>query len=101
MQPIYRYFAGDHENLDFSEQSALEAYLWETRGEGNFKVGLFEGKPNGYVVGKHWMDATVKMWLEDLNSIPKLLHPYELLCDPELVEFRWWIEKVINRKLKR
>ncbi|RDJ35157.1 MAG: hypothetical protein DWQ19_10005 [Crenarchaeota archaeon] len=99
MQPIYRYFAGEEENLDFSEQSVLEAYLWETRGIGNFRSGIFTGdKYNGYVIGKHWMDVTVGMWLEDFRK--RLLHPMELYLEPDLKPFHWWLDKIVKRKEK-
>lgn len=99
MQPIYRYFAGEGDKLDFSEQAEIDAYLWETKGIGNFKVGLFSTEIiNGYVLGKHWMDATVMMWIKDLKC--GLLRPKDLYLDPELKDFHWWIDKIIKRRDK-
>jgi len=95
MQPIYRYFAGELDTLDFSEESCLEMFLWETYGEGDLSLGLFSEKKdkfNGYAVGKHWMDATVKMWNEDIAS--GILLRIELFNDPELKDWHWWLEKV-------
>jgi hypothetical protein len=36
IQPIYKYFASDLDNVDFSDQAAIDAYLWESRGIDNF-----------------------------------------------------------------
>lgn len=96
MQPIYRYFAGEEDYLDFSEESAIRAYLWETRGEGNFKSNLFNNDvKNGYVIGKHWMDVTVGMWLQDIRS--GWLKKSELYEEEELKPFHWWLDKVLKR----
>lgn len=95
MQPIYRYFCGEGEQFDFSEQSAIEQYLYETKGIGDLKINLFNGKKlNGYSIGKHWMDVTVKMWKEDLKT--GLLFKSELYNDPDFKEFHWWLDKVIS-----
>jgi hypothetical protein len=91
-KPIYRYFSEEH--FDFSDEAAMEAYLWETRGIGNMKINLFDNKINGYVVGKHWMDVVVKMWREDIKR--KLLFKHELYNDPELKDFAWWLDRVLK-----
>lgn len=94
MSQVYRYFSD--ESYDFSDQAAWDAFLWETRGIGNMKINLFNGgKPNGFVVGKHWMDVHVKMWKEDIKR--KLLFPEELYNDPELQGLHWWLDKVIDK----
>ena len=50
MQPIYRYFGGEQENLDYSEESVQQMFLWESYGIGDFKLSLFnQEKLNGYV----------------------------------------------------
>lgn len=72
MAEIYRSFSEGRPNLDFSEEAAAEMFVWESRGEGNLALGLFnprqDGRYNGYAVGKHWMDATVAMWRQDLRD---------------------------------
>jgi hypothetical protein len=90
-QPIYRLFSEDH--FDFSDEAALDAYLWETRGQGNHKLGVCENKTNGYVVGKHWMDVTIRMWREDIKS--GVLKKEELYQDPEFKEYHWWLDKML------
>ena len=92
MQPIYRYFGGEEGILDYSEEAAYEMYRFETYGEGDLRIGLFaKDRYNGYAVGKHWMDVTVKMWLED---IPHLLLPEELYREfPE--DWHWWLNRVL------
>jgi hypothetical protein len=93
MLPIYRYFGGEHEKTDYSEESVLEMFLWESYGLGELKIGLFnQGKINGYAVGKHWMDVTVKMWREDIRkgSLVK-----EELYD-EFPNWHWWLDRVLN-----
>jgi hypothetical protein len=94
IEPIYRYFASDRDNLDFSDKAALDAYNWETNGVGNFKIGLFSNSiANGFVVGKHWMDVTIKMWREDIKS--GLLTKLELYIEPDFKEYHWWLDKVL------
>lgn len=60
-------FAEDIPNMDFSEEAAQAYFDFETSGKGNLKIGMFgrQEKYNGYMVGKHWMDVTIKMWKED------------------------------------
>jgi len=54
-----------------------------------------EGKKwNGYIVGKHWMDVTVKMWNEDIKR--GLLFKFELYQDPDLKDFHWWLDRVLK-----
>lgn len=94
IQPIYKYFASDLDNVDFSDQAAIDAYLWESRGIGNFKFGLFSNHiANGYVVGKHWMDVTIQMWRQDLKD--GLLSRIELYREPDFKNYHWWLDKVL------
>jgi hypothetical protein len=95
MSEVYRLFAGDHCTLDFSLNAAQEAYLFETTGKGNLKRGVFSDPPyNGYAVGKHWMDATVKMWREDIRK--GLLMRRELYEDPLFEREHWWLNRVLK-----
>jgi len=94
MAAIYRRFGGESQGLDYSESAASEMYRYESTGRGDLKSGVFHGAPsgklNGYAVGKHWMDATVKMWREDLRSL--------LLFRSELEqEFpAWFLDRVLG-----
>lgn len=97
IQPIYRHFGG--ERLDYSEEAAQEMYCFETTGQGDLKMGLFAGnRCNGYAVGKHWMDATIKMWLQDipqgLLSLDELYREY-----PE--EWHWWLDRMVKKPLEK
>lgn len=72
---IYKRFATES-GLDFSDDAAVEMYRFESAGKGDLRNGLFGGKLNGYAIGKHWMDVTIKMWREDIAS--GLLFRHEL-----------------------
>ena len=70
---------------DYSEESMLELYMYETYGEGRCD------DTNGFHLGKKWMDVTVEMWKEDFEK--RLLFKCELYDDPELPD--WWLDKVL------
>jgi hypothetical protein len=95
-EPIYRLFAGDNENYSFTEEDQLEQYLYESRGIGD-RQGLFgTGRINGYKVGKHNMDLTVKMWKEDMSGYPPLLCRYELYREEKFKNYHWWLDRVLK-----
>lgn len=100
MEPIYRYFGEGNDNLDFNEASAVESYLFETHGTGNLKQGVFapgQSRFNGFAIGKHWMDVTIKMWLQDLqDGILRLEELYE-----EFPQWHWWLDKMVKKPLQR
>lgn len=83
MASYYRRFAEPWKHLcDFSEISAEEMFVYESRGTGSLGLGIFNGtdrKLNGYLVGKHWMDVTVSMWKKDIES--GFLFVNELIMD--------------------
>ncbi len=90
MAHIYCSFVPNEPCYDFSPKSAEQMFLCESTG--NPKLNLMdknsEGKFNGYLVGKHWMDATIKMWRKDIND--GLLNRKELETDfPE-----WFLTKI-------
>ena len=89
MAYIYQKFVPNEPCYDFGPISAEQMFLFESTG--NPKLTLtdkIDGKYNGYLVGKHWMDATIKMWREDIDN--GLLHRTELLNDfPE-----WFLTKI-------
>ncbi len=79
------------DNLDFSDQAAEEAYLFETRGEGNLEQGLFEcERPNGFAVGKKWMNVSIEQWKKDIRS--GLLFKFEL----EESYPKWFLDKFLG-----
>jgi hypothetical protein len=97
MQPIYRMFCGEGESYDFSEQSALEAFLYESSGRGPLTSGPYDrqpnGKFNGYAVGKHNMDVTIGVWTKDIQD--GILFKFELYEQLE-EQYHWWLDKVIK-----
>lgn len=69
MATIYQKFCPNEDCYDFGPVSAERMFLFESTGLPKLilidKVG---GKFNGFLVGKHWMDATIKMWKEDIDN---------------------------------
>ena len=63
---LYKRFGNDElNNLDFSEKAKEDMYLYESRGIGKLKIGLFSKHINGFFYGKRMLDITVAMWLQD------------------------------------
>lgn len=88
MAEVYRYFARAYKDLDFSEEAALEMYLYESNGT------TFIRFKNGYYLGKHLMDLNLAMWKESIRL--------ELLTVQELYEWlpedmHPWLDKVFNK----
>ena len=83
MAEIYKRFAKDYSHCDFSGEAALAMYLHE-----NGKPLPETDKPNGFAVGKKWMNVTIQMWKEDIQN--NLLFVWELSKDyPE-----WFLKKI-------
>lgn len=100
MAEIYKIFTSGYTDLDFSDEAALEMFKFETYGIGNLKQGLFADptkKLNGYAVGKHWMDAQIKMWIQGLNE--GIIFTWELY-EPEngdTVFPHWFLDRVLPK----
>ena len=65
---------------DYSEEALLEAFERESYGK-NFSIVRDNGKINGYIEGKQWMDLTItEYWKPDLEIrelfIGELLEQY-------------------------
>lgn len=95
MSNIYKLFCDKKTTcLDFSRRSLEDQYSFESTGSPRVcysdknEDGLF----NGYAVGKHLMDVTIAMWLEDIES--NILTKYDLMVD--LTFPSWFLSKVIN-----
>jgi hypothetical protein len=84
---IYRIFGGG--DLDYSDESAFEAYQYETTGKGRHQLGLFGDGLNGYVIGKHWMNVQVKLWREGIKEGTLFI---EELYDEGRYP-HWWLEQ--------
>ena len=84
MAEIYKRFAEDCPQADFSEEAAIAMYKHENG------VSLPETKTiNGFALGKKWMSITVAMWKDDIAK--GLLLVNELLDDgyPE-----WFLKNI-------
>lgn len=92
MRAVYLYFAEGR--FDLSDAAAEQMYLYESTGQGDLGLGLFGGNINGYAVAKHWLNATVAMWLEDLRL--GLLRKQELY-DMIPADLHWWLDNVLKR----
>lgn len=85
MGNVYKFFAKDYPETDFSDNAMLAMFRAETYG-GEYKFGYYDrtdGKFNGYAVGKHLMDIQIAMWYEDLSQFGQLTK-FELMTDPQL-----------------
>lgn len=87
MSEIYRKFCPNESCYSFDEYMAREMYSFESTGSP--KLSLTSDKRNGFLVGKHWMDATIKMWREDIEL-------GNLTADELLLDFPEWFLKKIN-----
>lgn len=87
MSEVYRYFAKEWiDSADFSDQSLIDLFNAESYGtpcEPN----------NGFLLGKKWLNVTVKMWFEDIDK--GLLFRCELYDDPNLPH--WWLDSLFKR----
>ncbi len=73
--------------LDESEEAAMAAYAFESRGE------CSDLSRNAYAVGKSWANVQVAEWKQGLAE--GLFLREEFLEDPTLP--RWWVESVLDR----
>lgn len=91
MSEVYKIFAEDYKAFcDFSDESLIELFNSESYGT--------DVKPNnGFYVGKKWLNVTVKMWKEDIES--GLLFKYELYSD--LKYPHWWLDSVLKNVVQR
>lgn len=83
MCDLYQQFSS--EEFDFSEEMMVELFCNETYGDP-------VSSTNGFYVGKKWLNVTVAMWKEDIESGDLL--KIELMEDGRLP--RWWLDRVIK-----
>lgn len=85
MAEIYKRFAIEYPQADFSDSAAIAMYEHETHG----KTLERTEKLNGFALGKKWMDVTIAGWREEIASRGLLVS--ELIADgyPE-----WFLERV-------
>ena len=101
---IYKIFGGFYDenpnNYDWSDEAQDEFYLYESRGQGREKLAmgvitLDMVRPNGYNIGKRWMEVTVSMWIEDIRR--GTLFAWELYEEGRYPN--WWLDETFNRRL--
>jgi len=64
MAELYKRFAKDYPQADFSKQAAEDMYTHETYG-----IPMpVKAQLNGYMQGKKLMDITISMWKEDIKN---------------------------------
>lgn len=97
MSEVYKTFAGNMNNLDFSEHSKIEMYKFESTGKGNIQLDMFANSINGYAYGKKMLNITVAMWKEDIRN--RLLFIGELYKDSKFPH--WWLDKIFTTKDKQ
>lgn len=85
MAAIYKRFAKDFPQADFSKDAALELFNKESFGT---PMPACQ-QVNGFAVGKKWMDATIAMWREDIAK--GNLSVLELLADNYPV---WFLQRI-------
>ena len=87
MSEVYLVFARDWKDcLDFSEDSLLELYTYESCG------GQSPNQKNGFAHGKKWLNLHVEMWKEDIQK--GLLQKSELYQDESFPH--WWLDKIFK-----
>jgi len=105
MCELYKIFAS-HWNCDFSEEAKEYAYKQETFGGGD-SSGIFSDgkKPNGYLIGKKWLNVQVTAWKKDLTdwlALPAycrydIVHPYDTLFQDEIFKnHHEWLKEVLG-----
>jgi hypothetical protein len=92
MGEVYKFFAKDFTQADFSDKAKLDMFKAESYGgEYNFEYReLRNGKLNGYAVGKHLMDIQLAMWQEDLSQFGQLTRR-ELMIDEAMKPIRGFL----------
>lgn len=79
---VYKHFARKYDGLDYSDEVMLAMFQYESWGKGDIKSN------NGFAIGKKWMDVTISMWKEDLDS--------GLLTPAEYREYQEWLASLKN-----
>lgn len=100
MCEIYKIFSKGWD-CDLSKDAMKEMFLFESRGIGIIDISGFNTigkKPNGYAVGKKWLNVTVAMWFDDMKKhgwYPTLQRLYNDDTFPH-----WWLDQVFNDFIK-
>jgi hypothetical protein len=84
MSELYRFFARNMGDLDFSDQALLNLYNHESHGA-SLSVR------NGFAVGKQYLNVQVTMWREDIRR--GWIFKHELYADESFPH--WWLDSVL------
>ena len=100
MCELYKIFAQPFD-CDFSEKAMQEMFEYESFGIGNIDISGFNTigiKPNGYAVGKKWLNVTVSMWKEDYQrgGICREFLMEELFTDPLFKDHHEWLIDILG-----
>ena len=110
MCKIYKIFA-EPWDCDFSQQAMEEMFLFESKGIGDINITGFNAtgkKPNGYAVGKKWLNVQVKAWLRDcklfIDGVEQEHYQgwgnvlKEIYADKKFPH--WWLDEVFSKFIK-
>lgn len=94
MCEIYKKFASDWD-CDFSDKAKKEMFLFESKGIGNIDISGFNAsisKPNGYAVGKKWLNVQVSAWKKDFENSDL----FKRLCMTDIIKDypHWWLRSI-------
>lgn len=98
MCKIYEIFASDWD-CDFSDEAMQEMYEFESFGRGTLSISGFntsEKRPNGFAVGKKWLNVQVTAWLVEKNqdsNFWRIIQP-ELYADKRYPH--WWLNRIFR-----
>lgn len=85
MSELYRLFASNMGELDFSDEALLSMYNYES-------YGTALSPKNGFAVGKQYLNLQVTMWREDLRR--GWLFKHELYEDERFPH--WWLDSALD-----
>ena len=94
MSEVYKLFSKPWEHLlVYDDEALVSMFRYESHGE-----ELLNKSTNGYYVGKQWLNVTVAMWKEDIES--KSLRVEELYHDNgngEICLPHWWLDGIFKK----
>lgn len=102
MCEIYKIFAKDWD-CDFSDEAKKEMYIFESTGKGDIDITGFNAidkKPNGYAVGKKWLNVTVSSWMEIIEPFLKVNIHQKVITSESVGYITWKNVMVDNDKFK-
>lgn len=101
MCEVYKIFAKDWD-CDFSDEAMQEMFIFESKGTGNIDISGFNAtckKPNGYAVGKKWLNVTVSMWFEEMALYGWFTVMMRIYADRKFPH--WWLNNTFKEFIKK